>query len=224
MKISVEIIKVSKYIFFKNYSYLVINTESRETVIIDPSWQTEKIDKKIHELNLYPKAILITHSHFDHAGSVDYLTKKYGLNVYMSKDEIDYYGFHCSNLVALKDDEIIPFGTSGIKPILTPGHTKGGMCYLIDGNYFTGDTIFTEGCGICWGDGADPREMYSSIQKIKKNISSETKIFPGHSYGEEPGKPFSYLLKNNIYININSEEEFISFRMRKNQSGLFNFK
>ncbi|WP_207642628.1 MBL fold metallo-hydrolase [Ruminiclostridium josui] len=115
-------------------------------------------------------------------------------------------------------------GETSIKNIHTPGHTFGSTCYLVDGNLFTGDFIFIEGCGICTSNGASAREMYTSIQKIKSNISLETRIFPGHSYGKPPGYPLKYLFENNIYFQIDDVDKFIAFRQRKGQKGIFNFK
>jgi glyoxylase-like metal-dependent hydrolase (beta-lactamase superfamily II) len=98
--------------------------------------------------------------------------------------------------------------------MLTPGHTAGGVCYLIENNLFSGDTLFAEGCGYCSGRGADPRAMFHSLQLLKRTIAPQTLVFPGHSYGQLPGQTFGSLLKNNIYLAFDDERKFVQFRMR----------
>ncbi|WP_268964163.1 MBL fold metallo-hydrolase, partial [Paenibacillus sinensis] len=78
-------------------------------------------------------------------------------------------------------------GDTQITCILTPGHTYGSACYLTSDHLFTGDTVFIEGCGLCDTVGGDPEQMFHSIQRIKSAINPMVQIFPGHSYGKNPG-------------------------------------
>lgn len=73
---------------------------------------------------------------------------------------------------------MISVGGIDVKIIATPGHTKSGVCYLIGGNLFSGDTLFIEGCGLCYGRGADPRELYISLTKLKNILPNDTLVFP----------------------------------------------
>ena len=66
--------------------------------------------------------------------------------------------------------------------------------------------------------------MFDSLQFLKNHIPLHTKVYPGHSYGEEPGQTFAYLLKNNIYLQINSRDHFVAFRMRETQNGILEFQ
>ena len=59
---------------------------------------------------------------------------------------------------------------------------------------------------------------------MKVNLPLATKIFPAHSYGLLPGKEFSFVMQNNVYLNFVTEDAFVTYRMRKNQTGLFDFK
>ena len=104
-----------------------------------------------------------------------------------------------------------------IEPIFTPGHTPGCMCYLIGGNLFTGDVLFTEGCGMC-SDLEAAHAMFASLQDLKTRIKPHTRIFPGHSYGEQPGQTLSQLLKDNIYLQFSNKESFAAFRLRSGQN------
>lgn len=213
-------VKILKHYY--NYSYIGFGSETGDAFIIDPSWNFENIHKNLEDLNL--KAVFLTHHHFDHVNLVEKIVDRWNVPVYISREEIDFYNFKCKNIKAAEDGEYASAGSLSVKCILTPGHTKGGMCYYTSGSLFTGDTIFIEGCGMCNLEGGDPHEMFLSIQKIRNSIPEETLIYPGHSYGESPGKTIKFLLNNNIYFSFTDLEKFVNFRMRKHQKGLFNFK
>jgi len=222
--VTLEIIYLkASELFTKNLSYLVFDPDSGDGVMIDPAGDLEQIELLVSFHRIKLSKILLTHYHFDHVYLANTLARKYDLQVFMNKIEIDYYGFHCKNLIPI-DESSFFIGPYSINPIHTPGHTKGSTCYLIGNNLFTGDTLFIEGCGLCFGEGADPNEMFDSLQYLKSQIDLHTFIYPGHSYGQYPGKRFDYLMHNNIYLQIDNRDHFISFRMRENQYSLFAFK
>jgi len=207
-----------------NYSYIVLDKATKYAMIVDPAWELKKIIDALKMLDANIKAIFLTHAHYDHVNLVDPLVSKYNAKVYMSEKESEHYKYNCKNLKMLKDQEIVKIGNTDIKSILTPGHTLGGMCYLLQDCLFTGDTIFSEGSGICCEDGGSAEQMFDSIQKIKLEIDRQIKVYPGHSYGKEVGQTADWLMQDNIYFQINSKETFINFRMRKNQKNIFTFK
>jgi glyoxylase-like metal-dependent hydrolase (beta-lactamase superfamily II) len=184
---------------FYNYSYLGIDKSSGHAFIVDPAWELNLIVETLKKNHAVLKMILLTHSHFDHVNLVNQLVKIFNPCVYMSNAEIDYYGFNCANLRPMRDMDELCMGATKILCLLTPGHTKGGMCYWIGNNIFTGDTVFIEGCGVCSNFGASADEMYKSIQKIKNIVHLDTYVYPGHSYGKDPGKTLEYLFDTNIY-------------------------
>lgn len=198
-----------------NYSYLIIDKKTKKGAVIDPSWEIEKILNEINKYNVNLEKILITHCHNDHVNLVDELVEKYNANVYISKEEHDFYDYKSKNLIAINDKDIITLGDTEIKCILTPGHTKGGMCFLIEDEIFTGDTLFIEACGRCDLPGGNAEELFESIKFIKENIDQNTIIHPGHPYGVGENVTLSELNKRNPYYKISNKEEFIKFRMRK---------
>lgn len=212
------------FLGFKNYVYIIVDRETREAAIIDPSGDIKGIISMLGDIDAKLIAILLTHSHFDHVNLVKPLLQEFDLQVYMSAEEISFYCFNCVNLNPLRHLDTISLGYTSITLIFTPGHTAGGACYLLSGSIFTGDTIFIEGCGICTSEGSSPEKMFESIQYIKTSVNYEVRVYPGHSFGQKPGYPLSYLMENNIYFVIDKKDVFIDFRMRKNQKNLFEFK
>jgi hydroxyacylglutathione hydrolase len=180
-------LRVKKFVFFINYTYVIADMESRDAIIIDPAWEFKTIENELLNYGARPIAVLLTHSHFDHVNLAKRFEKKFNCGVYMSKEEIDEYDFRCKNLRAFDTNGRHMIGSMAVDVSVTPGHTTGSACYGVGDNLFTGDTLFIEGCGLCWGKGADPEKMYNSLDRLKKTIPGHYRVFPGHSYGEKPG-------------------------------------
>ena len=115
---------------FRNYTYIVMDIKTRVALIVDPSWELKKITDKIDSIGADLKAIFLTHSHIDHVNLVFPLVKYYNPDVYISRQEIDFYGYRCRNSHALADMDRLSFGDTNLLALLTPGHTYGGMCFV----------------------------------------------------------------------------------------------
>lgn len=209
---------------FKNYCYIIVDTATNLTAIIDPAWELDTIELFLKKIKANLVMILLTHSHIDHVNLVQPLLKKYNPQVVMSAKEINFYGFTCNNLMPIENNDSLKLGNTGIKCLLTPGHTAGSVCFLIPDRFlFSGDTLFIEGCGSCNTDGGNPEEMYHSIQMLKNTVPPNVVVYPAHSYGKKPGYPLGHLFKENIYFQITKLDHFIAFRMRKNQPNPIQF-
>ncbi|MBO1581234.1 MBL fold metallo-hydrolase [Bacillus sp. XF8] len=211
------------YHFFINYTYLIIEPNTRNAIVVDPAWEIDKITQYLEKKHANLRAILLTHSHYDHVNLVSVLNDLMQPDVFMSQKEIDTSDFRCKRLHAVNDNDRLLLGGLPFYCLLTPGHTMGSMCFKLEKSLFTGDTLFTEGCGVCPRDGDLPEAMYLSIQRLKTEIKDDVHIYPGHSFGMPPGQTMEYLRKNNIYLQLN-QKHFIEFRMRKNQRNFFEFQ
>ena len=78
--------------------YIVKNEETNEGFIIDPGGSALKISRIIEQMQMTPKAILLTHGHFDHIGAVDELRDRYGIKVYVSEEESKFMQNYNNNL------------------------------------------------------------------------------------------------------------------------------
>lgn len=213
----------SKYQYIINYSYLVIDTITRDAILIDCPWEYEKITRYIDSNGIHLRKIFLTHSHYDHTASVEQMVLKYGVAIYMSLEEMNYYNYKCDNLIGFYDLQVIHTSGIAVKSIVTPGHTMGSTCFVIDNNFFSGDTVFYEGCGVCTEVGADASMMYDSFQRIRGLISSSHILYPAHSFGKMPGSTMANVYKSNLYFNIEDKTTFINLRMRSNQSDINKF-
>ncbi len=198
----------------RNFAYLVVDHASARAAIVDPAWELEVILHEMEKWGVTLSAVLLTHSHFDHVNCVTPLVERHPADVYMSAREIDSYGFRCHRLNAIEDGDVVRVGGTEVSCLLTPGHTAGGACYLMTDAIFTGDTVFGEGCGVCTSPGGNPVEMFDSVQRIKAQVDRRVQVFPGHSFGVEPGRALQSLMKENLYLQIEDRDEFVAWRMR----------
>ena len=216
-------LKVSNNMFI-NFTYIIVDTSTKSAAIVDPSWDLTLITDTLDQEGADLKAILLTHAHVDHVNLVKPLVSSYHPTVYMHQAEIHHDRFQCDNLIGVSDLEEIVLGDTSIVCVWTPGHTVGSTCYLLKNDLFTGDTLFSEGVGVCFSErGGNPRELYKSTQRLKSMVPDHIRIHPGHSFGYDTGRPFCDVYKTNIYLHLN-EEDFVAFRMRANQPALFGWQ
>lgn len=212
-----------QYAAYINYTYLVIDEITKQAISVDPAWEMDIIERALEQEQARLVGILLTHHHNDHTHLAEPLAETFNVPVLMSQTEAETYDFTSAHLQLIKSDSKFQLGALSITPHFTPGHTSGCICYEVGDNLFTGDTLFAEGCGACLGQGADPAQLFHSLQYLKRSISAEKKIYPGHSYGVEIGQQFKDITLNNLYLNIVNPDDFIAFRMRKGQKKLLEF-
>lgn len=203
-----------------NQCYLIY--KDNKGILIDPAWDYKLISDFLNDEQIILTGILLTHSHIDHSNLAQEFAAKHGVSVFMSGIEIDKYNFNCLNLIRVAHLQQLMLGNFSIMVLLTPGHTDGSTCFLVEQHLFTGDTIFIEGVGVC--ELADIGKLYDSVQFLKRYLHRKTIFWPGHSFGQAPGKDLDFIMKNNIYFQLNDIKYFSDFRMRKNRPDPFLFR
>jgi hydroxyacylglutathione hydrolase len=102
--------------------------------------------------------------------------------------------------VRVRDGDELRFGGLTMKFIHTPGHTPGACCILIDGNLFTGDTVFVGAVGRTDLPGASFEQLIDSLQTKIITLPPDTKVWPGHDYGDSPQSTVRREMETNPYI------------------------
>ncbi|MFI3166985.1 MAG: MBL fold metallo-hydrolase [Bacillota bacterium] len=162
--------------------------ETKECFIVDPGAGFEMVKNFIAQNSLIPKAILLTHGHHDHIGSVNQLVAEYKIPVYVGAEDAELLeNPHMMGLRPVEKVEVfekiqdgftLQIGGMQIETIATPGHTKGGVCFLVGDEMFTGDSIFKETIGRCDLHGGDYKTMLKSVAKV---AHINCNIYPGHA-------------------------------------------
>ncbi len=176
-------------------NYLVADENSKEAVLIDCSEKVQQIIDDVKNLGLKVKYILLTHGHFDHVMGVNDMKKELGAEVLVnekdkSQVEMTKTILRTFGIYADKNPEYDRFidantelkiGDIPIKILETPGHTEGGLSYLIDGKLFSGDTLFKRYVGRTDLPGGDYDKLENSIRNVLYKLDDDTEVLPGHN-------------------------------------------
>lgn len=173
--------------------YIVYDTETNDTIIVDPGFPDPRVTDYLSREKLNPTAIILTHGHFDHIMGLSYLTKFYRTSVLIHKfdepllrdphiNHSVYFGdpFTFDGEVELIDaDVFIKSGSLEVRIIETPGHTRGSISLLLDKFLFSGDTLFLDAIGRTDFPESSPERMEESIKKLL-DLGSDIILHPGH--------------------------------------------
>lgn len=191
--------------FLENNMYLILDEISKKGVLIDA---TEALPDIIEEAKGYEiEYILLTHGHFDHILGLNDLKKSLNAKAVINKNDL-IISDNVNEFTRLFDqpgcipptyekfvsdgDEII-VGNLKLKVISTPGHTEGGVCYLIDDKLFSGDTLFRGSIGRTDLFGGNYKKIVDSVKNKLFKLDSKIVVYPGHG----PETTIGYEKKNN---------------------------
>ena len=177
-------------------TYVICDEETKETMVIDPGGEPEKIIETIDVLGGNLKYIFLTHCHLDHIGGIKKLKDEKGGRILVSRaDSIGLYdekinlAYYLDLEVPqldensrLDDGDLIHLGNNEFKVILTPGHTEGGLCLYDekDKMVFTGDTLFSGTWGRTDLPTGDFNKIMNSITEKLMVLPNDTIVYSGH--------------------------------------------
>lgn len=177
-------------------TYYAYNEESGRGFIVDPAADVQRIFDRVEALGFKPEAILLTHGHFDHILAVEEVRERYGIKVYIGRNEEQVLHSPELNLTAafmgspvtldadvyLEDNKEFEIAGYKVRAIEITGHTVGGMCYYFkDENIlFSGDTLFNESIGRSDFPGGSASALCRGIKEKLYTLPEDTRVLPGH--------------------------------------------
>jgi hydroxyacylglutathione hydrolase len=162
---------------FLSNTYLV-GQEGGAGFFVDAGGPVSPLVAAAERHDLQPTHVLLTHHHHDHVAELGRLTERWpGVEVLAHPDEpID------GTTGTMTPGEPVRIGDLEVVPLHTPGHTKGMLSLLVEGNVFTGDTLFKHSVGGVRAAGSTGyADLRRSIMETLMGLAPETIIRPGHT-------------------------------------------
>lgn len=189
-------LKIETWVGDATNCYIVQDEKTKETMVIDPAGDVDKIVEMLGILNAKVKYIYLTHCHGDHIGGVKELKDKCGGKIIIQRNDAQnlldpnksltsYIGMPNFEIEAdsrLDDGDLLHLGELEFKVLHTPGHTSGGSCLYCEEEklLFSGDTLFRGTWGRTDLPTASFEDIISSITKKLMILPDETIVYPGH--------------------------------------------
>jgi len=179
--------------FFVN-CYIVGDDKTKSGIIIDPSWEPERIIEHVQKKKLNIEKIVITHGHADHIGALDEIRREFKAPVYIGEKDGIMLTDPVANLSGLSGEhimtgsaenflhegDVIEVGEFKFKVLETPGHTQGSISLYGHGVVFTGDALFMGSIGRTDFPGGSTKVLLDSIRSKLLTLPENTIVYSGH--------------------------------------------
>jgi len=161
-----------------NYTYLVIDPETREAAVVDAP-EAAPVIARAEKLGVRVVKVLSTHHHPDHSAANPELAARWNVPVVgHTSDAARLPGF----TTGVAEGDRVAIGGLEAEVIFIPAHTRGHVAYVLPGAVFCGDTLFAGGCGRLFE--GTPAMMHEALNVKLARLPDETLVYCGHEYTE----------------------------------------
>ena len=176
-------IKLMQVVEIGTKCYLLEDEDTRSAAVIDPGGEAQGILDQAKADGVQVKAILLTHSHYDHTGAVRELREALpGVPVYLHPADAAQLGTAVmppiGETLPYQEGDTVPVGNLTVQVLHTPGHTPGGVTLRVEDVLFTGDTLFQGSMGRT-DLGGSYTEIMASLKRLGQ-LEGDLQVLPGH--------------------------------------------
>jgi hydroxyacylglutathione hydrolase len=182
---------------FLSNTFLVAAEPRGTAFFVDAGGPMEPLFEKVAEHDLTPTHVLLTHHHHDHVSEVPAIKERWPdvevLIHPLEKDEVE------TATGTMDAGTTVRAGGLDVQTLHIPGHTAGMLGLLVEGNVFTGDTLFKNSVGGVRAPGSTSyADLKSSVMDTLMALPPETVIQPGHTDATTVGEEY----ENNRFIRL----------------------
>lgn len=186
-----------------NNSYLIVDADTGEAALVDPSFGSERLLPEIKAAGYTIKYLLNTHTHVDHVVGNAFWVEETGAPLAMHPDAIDLlhalpehartFGLTVGPSpepdLLLSPGQELMLGATPVHVVYTPGHAPGHVTFLVEDAALVGDVLFAGSIGRTDLPGGSYKTLLHSIATELLILPDETVVYPGHgeptTIGEE---------------------------------------
>ena len=179
---------------FGTNSYLVMDEETRDAVIIDANLEPEQVIGLAGKHGARVQAILLTHTDVDHVAGLPGILRALGPMPVAVHDSERYVVTEgkplrrqfpvqlppVETVTSLADQDCFQAGSLEFEVLHTPGHSPGGVSLKIANHVFTGDALFAGSIGRSDFHNSDSHALLEGIQKQLMSLPDDTIVHSGH--------------------------------------------
>jgi hydroxyacylglutathione hydrolase len=176
---------------FLSNTYLVAAEPGGEAFFVDAGGPMEPLFEAAERHDLTPTHVLLTHHHFDHVSEVPQILERWpDAQVLIHPAE---RGDVPTATGTMEPNTTVRTGGLDVQTLPIPGHTAGMLGLLVDGNLFTGDTLFKNSVGGVRAPGSTSyADLKSSIMDTIMGLPPETVLRPGHTDASTVGDEYEH--------------------------------
>ena len=177
--VSVERVEVAALDWgFTMNSYIVRDTASGATAIVDPGAEAERL---LQAAGPDVQQIWITHGDFDHVNALEAVRSATGAPVLAHELEVDRVPGGADQLVS--HGYQFQLGQTRVLVLFVPGHAPGHVAFVMPGHVLGGDILFPGGPGHTHTP-EDFQTLVAGIERHLLTLDDDMVVHPGHG---EPG-------------------------------------
>ena len=185
----------------RNFSYLIADEASRQCAVVDPGYDTSKVEARVQELGFDVAYIFNTHTHHDHIAGNDVFHKG-------TTKLAAYKEAKVNPDIKLDHGDTIQMGDVTISILFTPGHYLDSVCVLAGDKLMTGDTLFVGCIGGTGFGGSSAEKQFHSLFEVILKLADNIEVYPGHDYGEKPLSTIGYERAHNPFLQRTNFDDF----------------
>nr|WP_326184822.1 MBL fold metallo-hydrolase [uncultured Oscillibacter sp.] len=167
--------------------YILCDESAKACAVVDPGGDAARVAAAVEGSGCGPRAILLTHGHYDHTGGVAELREEWpDVPVYLNhRDQYEgdaYLQQLFPPVPGAKDydeGDTVAVGGLTVEVLATPGHSEGSVTLRCGDALLCGDTLFAGSCGRTDFPGGSSSKILASLKRLG-GLSGNLRVYPGH--------------------------------------------